>query len=78
MPAVLSPDAVPRRASDRVVVLRAELADVQLDLMQVLETDPAASADLRAREAALKYALREEQIRRDRTGAGAVGAGGLS
>lgn len=49
----------------KIDCLREELADVQLDLMKVLETDSAQARELEAREASLKYALRAEQVRRD-------------
>jgi hypothetical protein len=54
-----------RAGDNRIVCLREQLADVQLDLMKVLETDHAATARLETREAGLKYALRAEQVRRD-------------
>ena len=54
------------KAGDREVIwLKEELADVQLDLMKVLETGHDARAQLESREAGLKYALRASQIKRD-------------
>jgi hypothetical protein len=54
------------KAGDQEVIsLKEELADVQLDLMKVLETGHDATAQLESREAGLKYALRAGQIRRD-------------
>ena len=50
---------------DRISCLREELADVQLDLMKVLETDHAVTERLEAREASLKYAIRAAQVTRD-------------
>jgi hypothetical protein len=49
----------------RINRIREELADVQLDLMKVLQTDHAVTARLESREAGLKYALRAEQVRQD-------------
>jgi hypothetical protein len=49
----------------RIDCIREELADVQLDLMKVLQTDHASTATLESREADLKYTLRAEQVRRD-------------
>jgi hypothetical protein len=49
----------------RIDCIREELADVQLDLMKVLQTDHAITTRLENREADLKYALRAEQVRRD-------------
>jgi len=54
------------RAGDaRIDCLRSELADVQMDLMKVFETDRARTTALQSREARLKYAVRAEEIRRD-------------
>jgi hypothetical protein len=50
---------------NKIRCLTEELADVQMDLMKVLETDRALTSRLEAREADLKYALRAEQVRRD-------------
>ena len=49
----------------QILCLKEQLADVQLDLMKVLETDHADTARLESREAGLKYALRAEQLRQD-------------
>ncbi len=71
LPGGLAPDTVGAACrmvpEERIAHLRAELADVQMDLMRILEVDPATTADLQCREAALKYSLREEQIRRDQS-----------
>jgi hypothetical protein len=56
--------AVPADDS-RIHCLREELADVQLEMMKVLETDSTVTSRLKTREAELKYALRAEQVRRD-------------
>lgn len=54
------------RAGDRkILCLKSQLAEVQLDLMKVLETDPAETLRLEQLEAGLKYALRAEQLRQD-------------
>ena len=54
------------KSGDRqILCLKEQLADVQLDLMKVLETDHADTARLESREAGLKYALRAEQLRQD-------------
>ena len=54
------------KAGDRKIIwLKEELADVQMDLMKVLQSNHQAPAGLESREAALKYALRTEQLRQD-------------
>jgi hypothetical protein len=45
--------------------LSEQLAEVQMDMMKVLEADPAEMNALQTREANLKYALRAAQVRRD-------------
>jgi hypothetical protein len=47
----------------RVMHLRQELAGVQMEMMDVMGTDGHARAQLRAREAGLKYELREAEIK---------------
>ncbi len=49
--------------SDRVRALRGQLAETQLDLMQVMRSPHDSQESLRAQEAGLKYAIRAEQIR---------------
>ena len=56
---------IAQAGDNRLLCLREELADVQIDLMKVLETDHSITSRLEAREADLKYALRAEQVRRD-------------
>ncbi|MES1261371.1 MAG: hypothetical protein ABUS49_06495 [Acidobacteriota bacterium] len=54
------------KTGDRqILCLKEQLADVQLDLMKVLETDHTVTTRLETREAGLKYALRAEQLRQD-------------
>ena len=64
-------------SNKNVKELSSQLADVQLDLMRVLQTSHEASAALETQEAGLKYALRAEQIRqaeyRQRASAGYPG-----
>ncbi len=64
------PDAKHPAASqaDRsgLVRVREDLAAVQVELMQVMRTDPARTCVLEQREEQLKYELRTEQIRRDK------------
>lgn len=50
---------------EKILCLKQQLADVQMDLMKVFETDRAATMRLESREAGLKYALRAEQLRQD-------------
>jgi hypothetical protein len=56
---------VVQAGDNKISCLRQELADVQMDLMKVLETDHAVTSRLETREADLKYALRAEQVRLD-------------
>jgi hypothetical protein len=48
---------------NNVKALSSQLADVQLDMMQVLRTEHDSPVALQTQEAGLKYALRAEQIR---------------
>ncbi len=64
--AALSPQWQPVGAPDcdsKLERLRQDLAGVQLELMDVMQPDPAAASRLRGREEELKYQLRAEQIR---------------
>lgn len=63
--AITITSAAAHPGDNRINCLREELADVQLDLMKVLETDHAVTERLEAREASLKYAIRAAQVRRD-------------
>jgi hypothetical protein len=58
-PAVTHPD---RSGLMRV---REDLAAVQVELMQVMRTDPERTCVLQQREEQLKYELRTEQVRRN-------------
>ncbi|MDQ1471603.1 MAG: hypothetical protein QOJ99_3083 [Bryobacterales bacterium] len=59
------PRPVAQAGANKIDCLREELADVQIDLMKVLETDRTLTTHLESREADLKYAVRAEQVRRD-------------
>jgi len=56
-----------RAGDERILCLKEQLADVQMDLMKVLETDRSVTDRLESREADLKYALRAEQLKQDET-----------
>lgn len=51
--------------ANRITLIREDLAAVQMELMQVMRTDPARTLLLEQREKQLKYSLRTEEIRRD-------------
>ncbi len=54
------------KAGDRKIVwLKEELADVQMDLLSVLQANHDVNRQLESREAGLKYALRAEQLQQD-------------
>ena len=53
------------QATDQIRRLQSALADVEMDLMKVLATDPAVTSGLERREEDLKYALRAAEIRSD-------------
>jgi len=64
--AVFPKPHAPIAADDNhIVLIRQDLAAVQMELMQVMQTDTARTSYLERRETQLKYALRNEQIRRD-------------
>jgi hypothetical protein len=66
-----------KAGDSEVIWLKEELAEVQMDLLNVLQANPLILGDLRdatnhdttteleSREAGLKYALRAEQLRQD-------------
>ena len=53
----------PGQENSVVVSIREDLAAVQMELMQVMQTDSARTSFLEQREKQLKYALRDQLIR---------------
>lgn len=51
------------RFDSKVASLRRELAEVQMEMMDVMRPDAGTLAQLRDKERCLKYALRVEEIR---------------
>jgi len=56
------PPAQAQPESKRILSIREDLAAVQMELMQVMRTDPLRTSFLEQREKQLKYALRTAQM----------------